>query len=97
MEEKLLFASGSWNIADEGKDALKNVAKVLETNTDINVTIEGHTDNVPFKGNGQIRDNWDLSVMRANAVVKILLENGEDLALKIEVFRAENIKKESSL
>ena len=76
MEEKLLFASGSWNIAEDGKEALKNVAKVLETNTDINVTIEGHTDNVPFKGNGQVKDNWDLSVMRATAIVKILLDNG---------------------
>ncbi len=77
MEEKLLFASGSWNIAEEGKNALKNVAKVLETNTDINVMIEGHTDNVPFKGNGQVKDNWDLSVMRATAIVRIILENGK--------------------
>ena len=77
MEEKLLFASGSWTIADEGKVALKNVAKVLETNTDINVTIEGHTDNVPYRGNGQIKDNWDLSVIRATTIVKILLENGK--------------------
>ncbi len=77
MEEKLLFASGSWNIAEDGKVALKNVAKVLEANIDINVTIEGHTDNVPFKGNGQVKDNWDLSVMRATAIVRILLENGK--------------------
>ena len=77
MEEKLLFASGSWNIAEDGKVALKNVEKVLEANIDINVTIEGHTDNVPFKGNGQVKDNWDLSVMRATAIVRILLENGK--------------------
>lgn len=75
MDEKLLFASGSWNVAEEGKNALKSVGKVLETNTDINVMIEGHTDNVPYLGNGQVKDNWDLSVMRATAIVKILLEN----------------------
>jgi len=75
MDEKLLFASGSWNVAEEGKNALKSVAKVLETNTDINVMIEGHTDNVPYNGVGQVKDNWDLSVLRATAIVKILLEN----------------------
>ncbi len=75
MDEKLLFASGSWNVAEEGKNALKSVAKVLELNKDINVMIEGHTDNVPYSGSGQVKDNWDLSVMRATAIVKILLEN----------------------
>lgn len=75
MDEKLLFASGSWTVAEEGKNALKSVGKVLETNPDINVMIEGHTDNVPYMGSGQVKDNWDLSVMRATAIVKILLEN----------------------
>ena len=75
MEEKLLFASGSWVVAEEGKNALRSVAKVLEQNPDINVMIEGHTDNVPFNGSGQVKDNWDLSVMRATSIVKILLEN----------------------
>ncbi len=75
MDEKLLFASGSWNVAEDGKNALKSVGKVLEANVDINVMIEGHTDNVPYNGGGQVKDNWDLSVMRATAIVKILLEN----------------------
>lgn len=75
MDEKLLFASGSWTVAEEGKNALKSVAKVLEMNKDINVMIEGHTDNVPYSGSGQVKDNWDLSVMRATSIVKILLEN----------------------
>lgn len=75
MEEKLLFASGSWVVAEEGKNALRSVAKVLEQNPDINVMIEGHTDNVPFNGSGQVKDNWDLSVMRATSIVKIILEN----------------------
>jgi chemotaxis protein MotB len=75
MDEKLLFASGSWNVAEDGKKALRNVARVLELNSDINVMIEGHTDNVPYAGAGQVKDNWDLSVLRATAIVKILLEN----------------------
>jgi chemotaxis protein MotB len=75
MDEKLLFASGSWTVAEDGKNALKSVGKVLETNVDINVMIEGHTDNIPYLGSGQVKDNWDLSVMRATAIVKILLEN----------------------
>ncbi|MDR2868584.1 MAG: OmpA family protein [Bacteroidales bacterium] len=57
-------------------EALKEVAKVLATESEINVLIEGHTDNVPFKGSNQVKDNWDLSVMRATAVVKALLKEG---------------------
>ena len=70
MEEKLLFASGSTVVDSQGEKALKEIAKVLEKNTDINVLIEGHTDNVPISG-GAIKDNWDLSVLRATSVVRI--------------------------
>lgn len=78
MDEKLLFASGSFEVAPNGVEALKNLAKVLETNPDINISVEGHTDNVPYKNSGSpINDNWDLSVMRATAVVKILLKNSK--------------------
>ena len=76
MDEKLLFASGKWEVQGEGKAALKELAAILETENSINVLIEGHTDNVPFNGNGQVKDNWDLSVMRATAVVKLLLASG---------------------
>ena len=76
MDEKLLFASGKWEVQGEGKAAIKELAAVLETESSINVLIEGHTDNVPFNGNGQVKDNWDLSVMRATAVVKLLLASG---------------------
>jgi chemotaxis protein MotB len=72
LEDRLLFASGSWQVDAKGRDALKNLAKVLEDQPDLNILIEGHTDNVPFKGSGQVRDNWDLSVMRATSIVKIL-------------------------
>jgi chemotaxis protein MotB len=83
MEEKLLFSSGSWEINSEGAAALKEIAKVLAQNPDINVMIEGHTDNVPLKGKNQIKDNWDLSVMRATSVTKILLENKQVLPDRI--------------
>ena len=77
MDDKLLFASGSWTLNEQGLNAIKQLAKVLENEKEISVLIEGHTDNVPYRGSGQINDNWDLSVMRATAVVKALLENGD--------------------
>lgn len=77
LDEKLLFASGKWEVSNEGVSALKDLAKVLEKNPDINVLIEGHTDNVPLTGQNQVKDNWDLSVMRATSIVKILLANGK--------------------
>ena len=76
MDDKLLFASGSWEINEQGLKAIKQLAQVLENEKDISVLIEGHTDNVPYRGSGQIKDNWDLSVMRATSVVKALLANG---------------------
>lgn len=75
MDESLLFASGSINVETKGIEALKKVAKVLEQNEDINVLIEGHTDDVPMIGKGEIKDNWDLSVMRATSIVKIIVKN----------------------
>lgn len=77
MDEKLLFASGKWDVSPDGVAALKNLAGVLENNPDISVMIEGHTDNVPYNGTGQVKDNWDLSVMRATAIVKILTTNSQ--------------------
>ena len=74
MEEKLLFASGSTVVDKKGEEALNELGKVLEKNKDINVLIEGHTDNVPIAG-GTMKDNWDLSVLRATSVVRILTKN----------------------
>jgi chemotaxis protein MotB len=73
MEENLLFASGKTDVQPKGVDALKSLAKVLDQNPDINIMVEGHTDDVPMKGSGDIKDNWDLSVMRATSVTKIIL------------------------
>ncbi len=75
MDEKLLFASGSWVVGEQGLVAIKELAKILESDTTINILIEGHTDNVLYKGNSQVKDNWDLSVMRATSVVKALLKD----------------------
>jgi chemotaxis protein MotB len=75
MDETLLFASGSTTVEPKGVEALKNVAKVLEQNTDINVMVEGHTDDVPMKGRGDIKDNWDLSAIRATSIVKIIINS----------------------
>lgn len=77
LEENLLFASGSIVVEEKGVEAIKKLAKVLEQNQDINVMVEGHTDDVPMKGKGDIKDNWDLSVMRATAIVKIITQNSK--------------------
>ncbi len=75
MDESLLFASGKINVEPKGVEALKNLSKVLDQNPDINIMVEGHTDDVPMKGSGDIKDNWDLSVMRATSVTKIILQS----------------------
>lgn len=74
LEEKLLFASGRYDVNDKGKVALRKISGVLATRTDLDIVVEGHTDNVPLRGQ-TIVDNWDLSVKRATSVVRILLEN----------------------
>jgi chemotaxis protein MotB len=75
MENKLLFNSGSWAVGSEGRRAVQQLGNVLAQNPDIAVLIEGHTDNVPYQGNGQLSSNWDLSTKRATAIVNILREN----------------------
>lgn len=75
MENKLLFSSGSWAVNAEGKKAVQQLGAVLALNPDIAVLIEGHTDNVPYGGTGQLTDNWDLSTKRATSIVQILREN----------------------
>ncbi|MDB9774703.1 OmpA family protein [Vicingaceae bacterium] len=77
LDESLLYKSGSYSIDPKGQEVLKKLAVVLEQNTDINILVEGHTDNVPLKSSGPISDNWDLSVRRATAVVKIITENSK--------------------
>jgi len=75
MENKLLFQSGSWAVGTQGKQAVNQLGAVLADNPEIAILIEGHTDNVPYSGNGQLSGNWDLSTKRATAIVNILREN----------------------
>ena len=77
LDEKLLFKSGSIVVDPAGVDALKKLAKILEQNPDISITIEGHTDNVPLTASASMQDNWDLSVKRATSIVRILLQNAK--------------------
>ncbi len=77
LENKLLFASGSWTVGANGKTAVVELGKVLAQNPDIAVLIEGHTDDVPYAGSGNLKGNWDLSAKRATAIVNILRENNK--------------------
>ena len=79
MEDKLLFRSGSYEIGREGEKAVRDLAKVLAANPDINVMVEGHTDDVRYTPNAYLKDNLDLSAKRATTVVRLLLEN-KDIA-----------------
>jgi chemotaxis protein MotB len=83
LDESLLFASGSTAVETKGVDALKKLAKVLEQNNDINVMVEGHTDDVPMNGKGDIKDNWDLSAMRATSIVKIITTNSNTSPVRL--------------
>lgn len=74
LTDKLLFSTGSIVIDDKGKQALQELAKVLNTQSEINIAVEGHTDNQKVGNLGQIKDNWDLSVLRATSVVRYLKE-----------------------
>lgn len=73
MNDKLLFKSGSAGVEEKGKQAIKKLAEVLNKNTEIDIAIEGHTDNIPIK-TAQYKDNWDLSVARATSIVRMLSE-----------------------
>ena len=74
LTDKLLFPSGSIMIDEKGKAALKQLAVVLNKEADINLAVEGHTDNKKVVNLGQIKDNWDLSVLRATSVARYLTE-----------------------
>jgi len=71
ISDKLLFNSGKYNITPRAQEVLGKVAQVLKAQPDIEFMVEGHTDNVPFR-RGDLLDNWDLSVKRATAVIRIL-------------------------
>jgi chemotaxis protein MotB len=77
LAEQLLFASGSTEVDKKGVTALQQLAKAIKDQKDIQVMIEGHTDNVPIsKKSTYLEDNWDLSVLRATSITKILVKAG---------------------
>ncbi|MCO4293464.1 OmpA family protein [Solitalea sp. MAHUQ-68] len=84
LTDKLLFDTGSIVIDAKGKEALDELAKVLKTQPDINILVEGHTDNAKVRNLGQIKDNWDLSVLRATSVVRYLTDTQKLDPIKVE-------------
>lgn len=77
LSEQLLFKSGSTAVDEKGVEALKKLAGVLKDQNEVNVMVEGHTDDVPVaRGTSGIKDNWDLSVLRATEISRILIANG---------------------
>jgi len=75
LEEALLFASGKYEVNSGGVVALNKLANALAYQNDLKILVEGHTDSIPFNSRGLVKDNWDLSVMRATNVVKVLTQN----------------------
>jgi chemotaxis protein MotB len=79
IADKLLFKSGSYVVSDRAKEILAKVAKVVNDKPTFECMVEGHTDNVPFTGNAVLLDNWDLSVKRSTAIIRVLTK---DLGVK---------------
>lgn len=76
LEEKLLFASGKYKLDQQGKDALDKISKVLKNNPNVNIMVEGHTDDQKVRPGSEMADNWELSVLRATEVVRYLTQEG---------------------
>ncbi len=72
IADKLMFKSGSYIVSDRAKEVLAKVAKIVNDKPTFECMVEGHTDNVPFTGNAILIDNWDLSVKRSTAIVRVL-------------------------
>ena len=75
LPEKLLFKSGSIDVDPKGQEAILQIAQALKTQTDVRVAVEGHTDNIPMKS-ATIKDNLDLSVLRATSIARIMISGG---------------------
>lgn len=75
ISDKMLFKSGSYVVSDKAKEVLAKVAKVINDKPTFECMVEGHTDNVPFTGNAILLDNWDLSVKRSTAIIRVLTKD----------------------
>lgn len=82
MSDRLLFRSGSAAVEAKGKEAIKLLADVLNNNPDIEILVEGHTDNIPIK-TAVFKDNWDLSVARATSIVRILTDDHKIIPTRV--------------
>ena len=92
ISDKMLFKSGSYEVTAGAKEVLGKVAKVLKAQSTIECMVEGHTDNVPYKGNKVLTDNWDLSVKRATTIVRLLQKQyGMDPAKMLAAGRSEYV------
>ncbi|MEY4586696.1 MAG: hypothetical protein RIT05_1114 [Bacteroidota bacterium] len=90
ISDKLLFKTGSYQVTDRANEVLGKVALVLKNQPDLEFMVEGHTDGVAFNGSGVISDNWDLSVLRATTVVRLLQSKyGLDPAKMVAAGRSE--------
>jgi len=76
LPEKLLFKSGSITVDPKGVEALVQISKALKEKNDVQIGVEGHTDNIPMKESEKMKDNWDLSVLRATSISRILIRQG---------------------
>lgn len=76
LSDKVLFQTGKYELSSRAKEVLGKVATVINGKPDFEAMVEGHTDNVPYRGSGVIQDNWDLSVKRATSVVRALQDLG---------------------
>lgn len=96
VDEKLLFQSGKVDVDPNGKKALLKLCETLKNNTDFDILVEGHTDNVPIK-TARFEDNWDLSVLRATAITRIMTREGKiDPKKIIPAGRGENFPVDSA-
>ena len=77
------FASGKFEVNNKGVATLNKLATALSTQNELEILVEGHTDSIPLNGKGLIKDNWDLSVMRATNVVKVLTKDSNLDPLKL--------------
>jgi len=93
LSNKLLFASGSTKIDKNGQNALRDLAGAIVDDKDLIIMVEGHTDDVPVSNLGDIKDNWDLSVMRSTEVVRYLVEYGLEPTRVIPSGRSEYLPK----
>ena len=91
LSDKVLFQSGKYELSARAKEVLGKVATVINGKPEFEAMVEGHTDNVPYRGSGIIKDNWDLSVHRATAVVRALQDLGVSPSRLVAAGRGEYV------